>query len=89
MENEHDGFKIAEADLRLRGAGEFLGTRQSGVGEFRLANLIRDAAILGEARAEAELWLRQDPGLKRPESAPLRQALLQRWGQRLQLGRVG
>jgi ATP-dependent DNA helicase RecG len=89
MENEHDGFKIAEADLRLRGAGEFLGTRQSGIGEFRLANLMRDAAILAEARAEAELWLRRDPDLRSPESAGLRQALLQRWGQRLQLGGVG
>jgi ATP-dependent DNA helicase RecG len=89
MEKEQDGFKIAEADLRLRGAGEFLGTRQSGVGEFRLANLIRDAAILAEARAEAELWLRRDPDLSSPESAPLRQALVHRWGQRLQLGGVG
>jgi ATP-dependent DNA helicase RecG len=89
MEKEHDGFKIAEADLRLRGPGEFLGTRQSGMGEFRLANLVRDAAVLAEARDEAQRWLQQDPELKSPESAALREVLIHRWGQRLQLGAVG
>jgi ATP-dependent DNA helicase RecG len=89
MEREHDGFKIAEADLRLRGPGEFLGTRQSGMGEFRLTNLVRDAGILAEARDEAQRWLQQDPELKSPESAALREVLMHRWGQRLQLGAVG
>jgi ATP-dependent DNA helicase RecG len=89
MENEHDGFKIAEADLRLRGPGEFLGTRQSGLGEFRVTNLVRDAAILAEARREAQLWLQQDPELRSPRSAALREVLIHRWGQRLQLGAVG
>jgi ATP-dependent DNA helicase RecG len=89
MEQEHDGFKIAEADLRLRGPGEFLGTRQSGMGDFRLANLIRDTAILIEARAEAQLYLEKDPDLKSPASAGLREVLLHRWGKRLQLGAVG
>jgi len=45
MEKEHDGFKIAEADLAQRGPGEFLGTRQSGLGDFRLANLARDMRL--------------------------------------------
>jgi ATP-dependent DNA helicase RecG len=89
MEREHDGFKIAEADLRLRGPGEFLGTRQSGMGDFRLANLIRDTKVLVEARKEAQLYLEKDPGLTRPESAGLREVLLHRWGKRLQLGGVG
>jgi ATP-dependent DNA helicase RecG len=89
MEKEHDGFKIAEADLRLRGPGEFLGTRQSGIGDFRLANLVRDAAALMEARKEAQLWLDKDPELKGAESAGLREILIHRWGQRLQLGGVG
>ena len=89
MENEQDGFKIAEADLKLRGPGEFLGTRQSGMGDFRLANLVRDAETLIEARKEAQLWLQEDPGLKSPESARLREVLMHRWGQRLQLGAVG
>jgi ATP-dependent DNA helicase RecG len=89
MEREHDGFKIAEADLRLRGPGEFLGTRQSGMADFRLANLIRDTAILMEARTEAQLYLEKDPDLARPRSAGLREVLLHRWGKRLQLGAVG
>ena len=89
MEREHDGFKIAEDDLRLRGPGEFLGTRQSGMADFRLANLIRDTQILIEARKEAQLYLEKDPDLTRPESAGLREVLLHRWGKRLQLGTVG
>jgi ATP-dependent DNA helicase RecG len=89
MEQEHDGFKIAEADLRLRGPGEFLGTRQSGLGDFRLANLLRDAEILSAARKEAQLYLAKDPDLTSPESAGLREVLLHQWGKRLQLGAVG
>ncbi len=89
MEREHDGFKIAEADLRLRGPGEFLGTRQSGIGDFRLANLIRDMEILTAARKEAQLCLEKDPDLSKPESRGLRQVLLHRWGKHLQLGAVG
>jgi ATP-dependent DNA helicase RecG len=89
MERERDGFKIAEADLALRGPGEFLGTRQSGLGDFRLANLVRDAQILMAARKEAQAWLEKDPDLSSSESSELRQVLRQRWGQRLQLGAVG
>ena len=50
----NDGFYIAEMDMKLRGPGEFFGTRQSGVPGLRLANLIRDAEILELARAEAQ-----------------------------------
>jgi ATP-dependent DNA helicase RecG len=88
MEQEHDGFKIAEADLLLRGPGEFLGTRQSGLGDFRLVNLARDARLLIEARKEAQAWLEHDPELKSKEAAVMRQILLHRWGQRLELGAV-
>jgi ATP-dependent DNA helicase RecG len=89
MEKEHSGFKIAEADLALRGPGEFLGTQQSGMPGFRLANLLRDSRLLMEARKEAFEWLERDADLKRPESAGLREVLQHRWGQRLQLGAVG
>jgi ATP-dependent DNA helicase RecG len=89
MAREQDGFKIAEADLRLRGAGEFLGTRQSGLADFRLANLIRDAQILIEARKEAQLYLEKEPDLTSAEAASLREVLFHRWGKRLQLGTVG
>jgi len=89
MEKESDGFKIAEADLKLRGPGELLGTRQSGLADFRLANLIRDAHLLIEARQEALAWLEKDPQLKSKESAGMREILKHRWGQRLRLGTVG
>jgi ATP-dependent DNA helicase RecG len=57
MEKTSDGFVIAEKDMELRGAGELLGTRQSGLPEFRVGNLFRDIQILELARKEAELYL--------------------------------
>jgi ATP-dependent DNA helicase RecG len=89
MEKEHDGFKIAEADLELRGPGELLGTRQSGLADFRLANLVRDSRLLLEARKEALNWLANDPSLTRADSLALKEILKYRWGSRLELGSIG
>ncbi|HXQ21064.1 MAG TPA: ATP-dependent DNA helicase RecG, partial [Candidatus Acidoferrales bacterium] len=89
MAATNDGFKIAEVDLELRGPGELLGTRQSGLPDFRVANLIRDRGILEEARHAADAWLRQDPKLQRPESQPLRTVLAHRWAGRLELAEIG
>ncbi len=57
MEETSDGFKIAEKDLEIRGQGEILGTRQSGIQTFRIANIIRDLKILEAAKKEAEYYL--------------------------------
>ena len=57
MEETTDGFKIAEKDLEIRGPGEVMGTRQSGLPEFRIANLIRDQKILEIARLDANYFL--------------------------------
>jgi ATP-dependent DNA helicase RecG len=89
MEETTDGFRIAQEDLELRGPGEFLGTRQSGLPEFAVAELARDQKILGEAREEAFALVEIDPDLSRPENATLREALQTRWRGRLSLARVG
>jgi ATP-dependent DNA helicase RecG len=72
MRRTDDGFIIAEEDLKLRGGGEVLGTRQSGLPLFRVASLPEDAALLKAARDEARLKLTRDPDLKRPDADPLK-----------------
>ncbi|HUM15114.1 MAG TPA: ATP-dependent DNA helicase RecG [Candidatus Nitrosotalea sp.] len=89
MTATNDGFKIAEADLSLRGPGDFFGTRQSGLPEFRVADLLRDAAALEAARRDAVALIRDDPHLRAPEHQALRAALLQRWRGKLDLAGVG
>jgi len=89
MTGTNDGFKIAEVDLSVRGPGEFFGTRQSGLPEFRVADLVRDGAMLEEARQEALALIARDPDLAQPEHRPLRAALLQRWRGKLDLASVG
>lgn len=59
MEETNDGFKIAEKDLEIRGPGEIMGTRQAGLPEFRVANIVRDLEILQAARSEAEVYMNQ------------------------------
>jgi ATP-dependent DNA helicase RecG len=88
MESTGDGFKIAEADLEIRGPGDFLGTRQAGLPDFRVANILRDGRILEEARKEAFSLIENDPELAKPEHAGLKPELLRRWGGRLELAGV-
>jgi ATP-dependent DNA helicase RecG len=89
MVETNDGFKIAEVDLQLRGPGEFFGTRQSGLPEFRVADLLRDAALLEDARRDALAIVAADPELHAPEHRGLRHALLARWRGKLALASVG
>jgi ATP-dependent DNA helicase RecG len=89
MTATHDGFRIAEVDLTLRGPGDFFGTRQSGLPEFRVADLLRDAAVLEEARRDAIALVQRDPRLLEPEHRSLRLALLARWRGKLDLANVG
>jgi ATP-dependent DNA helicase RecG len=89
MVETNDGFRIAEVDLQLRGPGEFFGTRQSGLPEFRVADLLRDAGLLEEARREAQTIIAADLELRAPEHRGLRDALLARWRGKLALAAVG
>lgn len=89
METTNDGFKIAEADLEIRGPGDFLGTRQSGMPDFRVANILRDGALLEQARQAAYTLLTDDPDLNIPAHGLLRKELIRRWGQRLELATIG
>ncbi len=87
MVSTQDGFKIAEVDLELRGPGDIEGTRQSGLLDFRIANIASDQHILQTARHLAIKILERDPQLKKPEHLPLQQYLqsvagkIKGWGQ--------
>ncbi len=89
MVDTTDGFLIAERDLEIRGPGEFFGTKQSGLPDLKIANLIRDVTLLEHAREEAFSIIREDPGLTRPLHRPVKTALEQRWKKSLDLISVG
>jgi ATP-dependent DNA helicase RecG len=72
LRETEDGFRIAEEDLKLRGEGEVLGSRQSGAPDFRLANPETDAELIAAARDDARLIIDRDPGLKSPRGEALR-----------------
>ncbi len=83
MEVTNDGFKIAEEDLSIRGPGDFFGTRQSGIPDLKIANIIRDIGLLEIARKEAFALIDTEPELK---SYPLlKKAVQKKWMGRLEL----
>jgi len=86
MRSSNDGFRIAEADLEIRGPGEFLGTRQSGLPDFRVANILRDGRTLEEARQDAFAYADSE---EFKQSEMMRQVLKERWGNRLELASIG
>jgi len=85
MQNSRDGFEIAEEDLKIRGPGDFMGTRQSGLPVLKIANLIRDIKILDLARKEAFSLVDHDPHLKNPQNQPLKNAVQRLLGKHLPL----
>ena len=89
MEKTTDGFLLAEEDLAIRGPGDFLGTRQSGLPDFRIASIIRDARILNDAKEDAFALAARDPLLEKPEHAILKEALITKWQGKLDLARTG
>jgi ATP-dependent DNA helicase RecG len=81
MENCSDGFKLAEEDLKLRREGDVLGNRQHGVASLKLVNVIRDAALIQEARSEAQRLLQSDSALKDPAHLHLAEEVRLLFGQ--------
>ncbi len=84
-----DGFRLAEEDLKLRGLGEFFGTKQHGLGELRLGSVIADADLLTQARKDAFAVVLADANLRQPVNALLRSAVLERYGKTLDLAEIG
>ncbi|MBE9504101.1 MAG: ATP-dependent DNA helicase RecG [Proteobacteria bacterium] len=89
MENFTSGFDISEADLKIRGPGDFLGTRQSGMPDFRIGNILKDERILKASRDDAFSVIEKDPKLSLPENRLLKSVLEDRWKGRLELAGVG
>ncbi len=89
MTQTEDGFVIAEEDLKIRGPGEFLGTRQSGMPGFRAGHILRDADLLVRAREEAIKLLEEDPKLSSPENAGIRAMVESRWKEKIERLRGG
>ncbi|HZX48294.1 MAG TPA: helicase-related protein, partial [Nitrospirota bacterium] len=83
MERTNNGFEIAEEDLSIRGPGDFFGTRQAGLPELKVANILRNAKVLETARREAFDLITKDPMLLNPDHKILRNAIKRRWKDKL------
>lgn len=89
MQDSTDGFYVAEQDLQIRGPGELLGTKQSGLPELRVGNVLHHGTCLEQARQAAFALLAADPELVQPEHQALVAAARARWGGRLELAAIG
>jgi ATP-dependent DNA helicase RecG len=87
MVKSNDGFRIAEEDLNIRGPGEFFGTRQCGMPDLRIANIVRDSLLLNDARKEAFSLIERDPDLK--GYPVLRKSLETFWRGKIELFKTG
>jgi ATP-dependent DNA helicase RecG len=89
MVRTQDGFDLAELDLSMRGPGEIFGTRQAGLPEFRVANLVRDKALLELAKREAEYFVNHPDAFSEAERARVRARLKEAWQRRYGLVEAG
>ncbi|MHC5163256.1 MAG: ATP-dependent DNA helicase RecG [Planctomycetota bacterium] len=89
MTRSRDGFEIAEHDLKLRGPGELFSTRQHGLPDLKIANIVEDFELLNLARRDAFAMISDDPTLTQPAHATLRKEIIHRFGDKLGLVDVG
>ncbi len=83
MHKSNDGFEIAQKDLELRGPGDFFGIRQSGMPEFKLANLLTDSSILEKTQEAVKNIIETDRALEREENRKIKDALYEKYGEQL------
>ena len=89
MTRTNDGFELAEADLEIRGPGEFFGTRQSGLPDFKIANILRDTSLLEVAKTEANRLAQADPSLSQSAHQVLKEVLQTQWHGHLKMASIG
>ena len=89
MTRTNDGFELAEADLEIRGPGEFFGTRQSGLPDFKIANILRDASLLEIAKSEANRLAKADPSLSQSTHQVLKEVLQTQWRGHSKMASIG
>ena len=85
MQETNDGFVISEKDLELRGAGEFFGTRQHGIPEFKVANLFEDMDLLKKVQVLAIKILDQDPNLENKENLLLKKTIDKKFSGKIEI----
>ncbi|XCI75530.1 MAG: ATP-dependent DNA helicase RecG [Flavobacteriales bacterium] len=89
MGRTHDGFEIAEEDLKLRGPGDLMGTRQSGILDLRIADLSKDVQIMGQARQAAVKLLEKDPELSTPDNQTIRNTFIKYHQKKIAWSKIG
>ena len=85
MQSTNDGFIISEKDLELRASGEFLGTKQHGLPEFKIANLFQDIEILKGVQSLAIQIIEKDPKLEKEENKKLKQIIENKFKNRIEI----
>lgn len=89
MERTNDGFLLAEEDLKIRGPGDFLGTRQAGLPDFRIAGALADLVLVKKAREEALGFIKQNPAILATGDSYMKEVLKSRWAGRFELAEIG